>query len=246
LKKIGFIFFIVLAILSRLTALNPPELKGRVNDYAEILTASETDDLNRYLASIENSIGAQIAILIIPSLEGDNLEMFSYRTATQWQLGEEDKDNGLLLLVSMKEKQIRIEVGYGLEGDVTDSQAGYIIRNIITPQFKKGDFSQGISEGVHTLGDLILGDTTLTAEQMEETSSEELFPSILFVVFFIFIFGLRLLPLFGIGRRRRFFGSTLYSTNRSSRGFSSGGFSSGGGFSGGGGSFGGGGSSGGW
>ncbi|MCP9446543.1 MAG: TPM domain-containing protein [Nitrospira sp.] len=103
------------------------------------------------MAEHEAKTTNQVAVLILPSLEGDSLEEFSHRVATTWRLGVKGTDNGVLLLIVMRERKIRIEVGYGLEGDLTDARSAQIIRNEIVPRFRAGDFAGGVSAGVDAI-----------------------------------------------------------------------------------------------
>ncbi len=107
--------------------------------------------LERALQSFDLSDSTQIAILTIPSLEGDALEDFSIRTVDQWKIGQKSKDNGVLLLVSKKDRKIRIEVGRGLEGVLTDLLSGRIIDTVITPYFKAGNFDKGLEAGASAI-----------------------------------------------------------------------------------------------
>lgn len=250
MKRLLLILLLSASVFS-LFALDPPPLKGRINDYADLLSSSEEGELSRYLEAVERDSGVQIALLTIPSLEGDSLESFSYRTARYWKLGSAGNNNGLLLLIALEERKIRIEVGYGLEGTITDSLSGFVIRNHIAPYFKRGDFAGGISDGLHTLGAVITGDVTISPEEESDLPARSLVMEILRmfggIIFFFLFFFLRI-SVFGRRRRTSRVGAGLYTAHRMhthSSGFSSGGFS-GGGFSGGGGSFGGGGASGGW
>ena len=122
-------------------ALNVPALSAHVNDYAGIMKNSDKRKAEEYLSALENTTGIQIAVLTIPSLEGESLESYSYNVAEKWQLGQSGKDNGALLLVAMKEKKVRIENGYGLEDTLTDTKSGLIIRNVILPEFRNGNYS---------------------------------------------------------------------------------------------------------
>ncbi|MBU0485738.1 MAG: TPM domain-containing protein [Proteobacteria bacterium] len=128
--------------------LQVPGYKRYVNDYAEMISQPLETKLERALQSFDLSDSTQIAILTIPSLEGDSLEEFSIRTVEQWKIGQKGKDNGVLLLVAKKERKIRIEVGQGLEPILTDLLCGRIIDGIMTPNFKANRIDQGFEAGV--------------------------------------------------------------------------------------------------
>lgn len=132
-------------------ALDVPESTGRVVDLAHVLPTSTVESLTARLAAHEVQSSNQAAVLIIPSLEGDSLEEFSHRVATTWKLGQKGTDNGVLLLVAIGERKVRIEVGYGLEGVLTDARSAQIIRNEIVPRFRTGDMPGGITEGVNAI-----------------------------------------------------------------------------------------------
>jgi uncharacterized protein len=125
-----------------------PALRGRVNDYAGVLSPAEAQALERKLASYEQATSHQIAVLTVPSLEGDPIDEFSIRVVDAWKLGREDADNGILVLVAPKDRQVRIEVGRGLEGAVPDVVASRIIREQMIPRFRVGDVAGGIEAGV--------------------------------------------------------------------------------------------------
>jgi uncharacterized protein len=141
-------------------ALAVPELKGRINDYAGLLSSATVRQLDAGLAQLETTDSTQIVVLTIPSLEGDSLEDFSIRVVEQWQIGQKGKDNGALLLVSKNDRRVRIEVGYGLEGKLTDLVSGRIIRNIIVPRFRMGNYDQGIIDGVAAMAGVVRGEFT--------------------------------------------------------------------------------------
>ncbi|HPR17301.1 MAG TPA: TPM domain-containing protein [Candidatus Cloacimonadota bacterium] len=249
-KIIGLLVSILL--FSSLSALGVPALKGHVNDYANVLTSQQKTKLESYLTNYEQATSIQVALLTIKSLQGENLENYSMQVAEKWKLGQKEQDNGVLLLVAMQEKKLRIEVGYGLEGTLTDAKSGYIIRNYIVPSFKTGDYFNGISAGIGAITgvlskDLVITDEQIAQSQKEEESSGVQIPFVFLVILFMAVFG-------GFGRRRRggllpflFLGSMM-GGNDHHRGGGFGGFGGGGfgGFSGGGGGFGGGGASGGW
>lgn len=139
-------------------AIDVPELKGYVNDYGDMISPAAKARLEEELRAFEQSDSTQIAILTIPSLEGDVLEEFSIRVGEVWKIGQQVKDNGIILIVSKEERKIRIEVGRGLEGKLTDLTAGRIIDLVIKPDFKRGDFDGGFSAGISSLIDATRGE----------------------------------------------------------------------------------------
>lgn len=169
-----------------LWALEVPALKQRVNDYAELINPSTQQQLETALAQLEQTDSTQIAVLTITSLEGDSLEDFSIRVVEQWKLGQKDADNGVLLLISKNDRKIRIEVGYGLEGKLTDLTAGRIIRQVISPQFKMGRFDQGIIDGVSALVSVVRGEFKAPPENRRGTRRKGTSPGMigLFALFF--------------------------------------------------------------
>lgn len=137
-----------------------PALKARVNDEAGILSTTTETQLEQQLTGLEQSDSTQIVVLTIDSLQGESLEQFSLKVVENWQIGQSDLDNGALLLIAVGERKVRIEVGYGLEGKLTDLMAGRIIRNVILPQFKQGDFNQGVVDGVGAMIATVRGEYT--------------------------------------------------------------------------------------
>lgn len=128
-----------------------PYLTGRVVDNAEILDANTRRRLSDVLRQHEQKSGNQIAVLTVPTIHGESVEEYAVRVFEQWKLGQKGKDNGILVLVVPQDRRMRIEVGYGLEGVVTDAHASRIIRNVMTPRFRAGDFKGGIARGVDAL-----------------------------------------------------------------------------------------------
>jgi uncharacterized protein len=126
----------------------PENPKYPVTDYTATLSSNDIFSLKKKLADFEKKTTNQIAVLIIQSLKGDNLEDYSIRLADKWKIGQKGKDNGVILLVVKKDRQLRIEVGYGLEHLITDSKSGSIIRETIIPLFKKNKFFEGINNGI--------------------------------------------------------------------------------------------------
>ncbi len=132
-------------------ALDVPTLTGPVVDLAHLLSPAAVEQLNQELRAHEAKTSNQVVVLIVTSLEGEPLFDFSHRVATTWKLGRKGTDNGVLLLVAIKDRKVRLEVGYGLEGVLTDARSAQIIRNEIVPRFRTGEFSAGVSAGVRAV-----------------------------------------------------------------------------------------------
>ena len=218
-------------LCTTLFALDVPTLDGRVTDRAGILSADAKWRIEAKLAALETSDSTQIAVLTVPTLEGDSIEDFSMRVAEGWRLGQKRIDNGALLVIAKEDRKLRIEVGYGLEGKLTDALSGRIIRQVIVPRFRDNDFAGGVEAGVDAMIAATKGE--FKAEEKKEKPI-----SVLAIIFWILFLGIYVFA-FHIHR------TVPYSVfKRSSRGWRSRG--GGGGFGGfGGGGFGGG-SSGGW
>jgi len=182
-------FSLTLFLAVQVSALEVPRLQGRVNDYAELLSPATEASLESVLKSLESSDSTQIVVLTIGSLQGDSLEEFSLRVVEDWKIGQQGLDNGVLLLVARDDRKIRIEVGYGLEGKLTDMTAGRIIGNVMGPRFKQGDFNQGIIDGIGAIVMTVRGEFTAAAETKPNGSGREdpggLLTSMIFI-FFIF------------------------------------------------------------
>ena len=140
--------------------LDVPPLTGRIVDVAHLLPTDLAASLAAELAAHEARTGNQVALLTLPSLEGEPLEEFSHRVATTWKLGQKGTDNGVLILVVPNDRKVRIEVGYGLEGTLTDLKSSRIIREEMVPRFRNGDFSGGIAAGVKAVLGTIEGTYT--------------------------------------------------------------------------------------
>ncbi len=226
-----------------------PANDGWVTDLGGFLTPQQERSLETLMESYRQGSGHEIALLTVPDLGGRALERYTLEVARQWGLGEKDKNNGALLFITRAERKVRIEVGRGLEGNITDGISGRIIRGVISPEFKKGNYYAGISGGIVALHEAAGGEYANIPEERKGKSGGgfNLFPLIFILI------------MFSVFRRKRggrggrggglltglFLGSMLLGGGRSSGGGFGGGGSSFGGFGGGGG-FSGGGSSGGW
>jgi len=138
-------------------AIEVPPLTGRIVDRASLLSPEWLSSLSAELAAHEDRTGNQIVLLSIPSLEGESLEEYAHRVGTTWKLGRKGLDNGVLVLVVSRDRKIRIEVGYGLEGTLTDAKAARIIRQEMVPKFRDGDHAGGISAGLRAVMGTIEG-----------------------------------------------------------------------------------------
>ncbi|PIW70854.1 MAG: hypothetical protein COW08_00085 [Ignavibacteriales bacterium CG12_big_fil_rev_8_21_14_0_65_30_8] len=214
-----------------------PTLKYWANDYTNTLNSSELNILNRDLKIFEDSTSNQVVFLMINTLNNYPLEYYTIDVVEKNKIGTKKNDNGVLFFVAKDDKKLRIEVGYGLEGALPDALASSIIRNIITPYFKQGDYFNGIYKGLSAIISAVKGE--YKALPKSKKNKKNVFSTI-FTILFIIIFFSSFFRRKGRGRNTIFWGG----------GFGSGGnFGGGGGFrgfSGGGGSFGGGGSSGSW
>lgn len=153
--------FFVVTSLSVYAQREIPELWGvRVHDEAGVLSQQVVQQLESSLKIFEDSTSDQMAILIIPSLDGEDLEEYSLRVAMKWKLGQEKKDNGILILVAINDRKMRIEVGEGLEGVLPDARCAQIIRNEMAPNFRRGDYDAGVLAAVDAINRSIAGEYT--------------------------------------------------------------------------------------
>ncbi|TKB08655.1 YgcG family protein [Desulforhopalus sp. IMCC35007] len=194
LKKIFILSVIQVLLLLFISqyclGLEVPVLGKRVNDYANMLSSSTKEHLENILTTLETEESTQLAVLTITSLEGESLEGFSLRVVEAWQLGRDKLDNGALLLIAKNDRKIRIEVGYGLEGVLTDLTAGRIIRNVITPRFKNGDFNQGVIDGVSAMIAAVRGEYKgQGTQQQSRGNQDEITGYLIFILFFLFNIG---------------------------------------------------------
>jgi uncharacterized protein len=183
-------------------ALEVPALKSRVNDYGDMLSAESERRLETLLKELEATDSTQVTVLTIPSLDGDSLEDFSIRVAERWKIGRKGFDNGVILIVSRDDRKVRIEVGYGLEGRLTDLTAGRIIRDRIVPEFRAGRFDQGVLNGVAALTEVVRGEFQAPAQPPigpAASGAEELMPFLLLFVFLVFMLGRVSRPLGTVG-----------------------------------------------
>jgi uncharacterized protein len=150
----------LLSLLSPISAhaLDVPQLKGYINDYAGMISPQARAELDNELRNFERTDSTQIVILTVPSLEGEAIEDFDIKVAETWKIGQKGKDNGVIFVVAKQDRKTRIEVGQGLEGKLTDLMAGRIVDLVVNPRFKRGDFDGGFISGVSSLIDATRGE----------------------------------------------------------------------------------------
>src|SRR5918995_237700 len=178
-----------------------PPLTGRVNDRAGLLSERDQKELDAALARFEAETTDQIVVATLESLQGLSIEEYGYQLGRHWGIGQEGKDNGALLIVAPEEREVRIEVGYGLEGELTDAQSRTIIETRILPYFREGDFATGIKAGVAAMIETLGGsyDPALPPVQIGESDrAPSPFPLAIALPIIVMIVLNRL-----FGRRRR-------------------------------------------
>ena len=217
----------------------PPRADGYVTDRAGLLSPAAREKLETVLRAFEEKTSNQVVVATFPSLEGDSLEDFSIRLAEAWKAGQKRKDNGVIFLIFKNDRKIRIEVGYGLEGVLTDALSGQIIRQVVAPYFRKEDYSGGILAGTDAIMKATQGEFKGVPQNDNPNVAGRLIA--LFGIFFLFHLWARASSSHMRGRRGGYIGFLPMGG-----GFGGGGGGGFGGFSGGGGGFGGGGASGGW
>lgn len=261
MKRLLVLLVAVLAFIGQPALADPtfPKLTGRVVDDAHLMSDAQVQSLDAKLAALETQTGHQLVVVTLPSLQGYEIEDYGYQLGRAWGIGGKANNDGVLLIVAPNERKVRVEVGYGLEGTITDALSSVIINTQILPRFKSNDYPGGIEAGVDALAQQL----QLPPEQAQQRAAQVAeqakadnepqfdFGTVVFLVIFFLFFVLPFIrALRGGGRRYgRGPGVMIFPGGGWGGGGGSwggGGFGGGGGFSGGGGSFGGGGASGSW
>lgn len=220
-----------------------PKLTGRVVDTANMISPSMESELSAIFAEHEEQTTNQVVVVTVKSWGGKTKEQYGYTLAREWSIGQKGKDNGIVLLISRDNREIRMEVGYGLEGTMTDISATQIIRRVIVPEFRKGNFDEGVKKGSIAIINILLGEEPSIPHYKKQTTSDpwtgpaQVF---LFIILVTIIFGIELGPEIYLRRKwKREFPGVPYRMNKDGTAYVgsgySGGFSGGGGFGGGGG-----------
>lgn len=245
----------LLAAATPVCALDLPRLTAHVNDYASLLPSEDAQKLEARLSSFEAKTKHQFALLIVPNMGGLPLEDYSIKVAEAWRLGDKQRDDGLLMVVAQQERKMRIEVGYGLEGDIPDAIAARVVRDILRPAFQRGDYAYGIAAAFDQLIRAAGGDGEAPPQPVVHTQHPgggSGFGGLPFFLVIVVLFVIMNAVTGGFSRRRRGYYGPMGGFGGGGfggggfGGFGGGGGGGGGGFSGGGGGFGGGGASGDW
>ena len=255
---VAVVFQLVFCLFSFSHAIEVPPLRGRVNDYAGVMSQDQVGTLESRLRQFEQETGHQVAVLTLPTLEGEDIEGFSIRVAENWKIGKKGFDNGVILVVAVKDRRLRLEVGYGLEGVLPDAIAKQITSNYIVPRFRSQDYAGGIIAGIDAVLRVIKNEPLPESARKKGGSQGRNLSGTAMIVITLALFGLMA---FAAASRRR---NQMWATRGrhyppifwGGGSFGGGGYSGGGGFfgggsdsggfSGGGGSFGGGGASDSW
>ena len=166
-RALPFVALALVALLSGAAARAAefPAPVGRVNDFAALLTPAQRRSLESQLNDLERATSAEVAVVTVRSLDGRGVEEYATALFTQWGIGKKDADNGVLILVAVDDRAMRIEVGYGLEGVLPDGLAGAVIRETFLPRFRDNDYRTGVLEGTARVAGIVGRNETLTAQQ---------------------------------------------------------------------------------
>jgi len=248
MKKTLVLLFALIAVTTLSFAADKwPSPQGYVNDFANVVPADQKQILESFLTQVEQQTGSQIAVVTIPSVDEGDIDGAAAELFKKWGIGQKGKDNGILILAAVQDHKVRMEVGYGLEAVITDGQAGEIIRQYVRPNFKQGDYGQGLSQGAAAAAQMIAASEGITLNNAipVQTPAPDRGSNLGFWIQVGFVLFIVLFNVF-FRSHRGFFGGGYYGGGWGGGGFGGNGGGGGGfgGFSGGG--SGGGGASGGW
>lgn len=188
LKHILTGILLVAVLAANAQALAVPPLTGRINDYAHLLSAATAQTLEQKLAAFERETSNQVVLLTVPSLDDETIEGFAIKVGDAWKIGQKDKGNGVILILAQKEHKIRIEVGTGLQAALPDITASQIIRTVMVPRLKAGDFDAGITAGLDAVLAATKGEFKATpADRKPHTKSGNHLFTVLLVIALVFI-----------------------------------------------------------
>lgn len=190
MKKLLFFCFFLLFLLPLAFALEIPKYSGYVNDYANIISPDWQFKINNLISEIEKNTTVEIAIVTIPSLEGEDLEDFTINLANSWGVGKKEKNNGLVFLASMKERRNRFEIGKGIEGTITDIMSDDLRREYITPYFRSQRYGEGIYLMLEEFYRILQNDPEAVSRYSAQKSSIRKFEGLFVIAFIIYFLAL--------------------------------------------------------
>ena len=180
-----------------------PKPAGRVSDFANIISPDVESELDAQLATLENTTSHEVAVVTVPSLDGMTVEDYANRLFKEWGIGQEKRDNGVLILVAPNERDVRIEVGYGLEGILPDGLAGQVLRDDILPRFKDNDYPGGIRAGTLRVIDIVAKQQVLTPEEIARLNDGTTDIPVWFIIPFLSLFVGIGFVMMGVGLRSK-------------------------------------------
>ncbi len=172
MKKFLLILIGLVIPISVFAYASPGKPTGFVNDFANILSVQEKQDIEAKLVNLQKGTGFEVSVVTVTSLGGDTIEQYAVKLFEEWGIGQKGKDNGLLVLVAPNEREVKIETGYGTGAVVTDLQSGNIIRTVMTPAFKEGKYGAGISSAVDALGAIITNSPEAAQYSVDNSSAQ--------------------------------------------------------------------------
>ena len=200
MKKVFFSLLILIGAVvfnSVFAYFSPGMPTGFVNDYADLLNSEQKNNLEQKLSQFEKETSNEISVVTIQNMQGDTIENFAVKLFEEWGIGKKDKDNGILILVAKDERKMRIEVGYGLEGALTDAQSFWIIDQVMKPAFRNNDYYGGLNEATDKIMSSIKGEFQIP-QQDSASTFDELAPAVILAVFFIIWLSLFFLRFLGV------------------------------------------------
>lgn len=186
-KLVLFILLPLFILVPSSFANHIPAPSGFVNDFAGVLSSQQKAQLETQLSDYEKKTGNEISVTIVKNLNDSDIEDFTVKTFEEWKIGKKNKDNGILILAAIEDRQVRIEVGYGLEGFLTDGEAGDIIRQDIVPAFAKGDYNGGISSAINSVKAQLDGSASAPSPDNSSKKVDSIYSLIVFI-FFVFVY----------------------------------------------------------
>ena len=212
MRKLFLLLLIIIASIA--LADDVPGYSSYVNDYAGVITEKDKTSMEEVAKEVEEKTGAQIAVLTVKSMEPyASIDEFGMAVAEKWKVGEKGKDTGIIIILAMEERKVRIEVGYGLEGIFNDAKVGRILDNTIIPYFRGGDFSAGLRRGMFKIADTIGTEMNVELDErakMQDNNFTERLCMLIFFIIFVSIFLMMIRRMNNAKRTgRRYYGSSF-------------------------------------